>query len=88
MAAVGAAADMPAECGSAAGFDRAHHPALVAVEVLAARGAERGAVAAEDVRHLEAASHDAPPQAGGTTSSLSFSSGLVVRPMRPCETWV
>jgi putative transposase len=27
-------------------------------------------------------------QAGGTTSSLSFSSGLSVRPMSPCETWV
>ena len=37
VAAVGAAPDMPAEYRGAAGLDRAHHPALVAVEVLAAR---------------------------------------------------
>jgi len=30
VAAVNAAADMPAERSGAAGFDRAHHPALVA----------------------------------------------------------
>ena len=66
VAAVDAAADMPAECRGAAGFDRAHRAALVAVEMVAARRAERGAVAAEDVRHLDAASHDGAASASAS----------------------
>ena len=81
VAAVGAASDMPAERRGAAGFDRAHHPTLVAVEVLAARGAERGAVAAEDVRHLDAAGHVAA--ASGRRDHLELQ--LLQRARRPAD---
>jgi hypothetical protein len=88
MAAVGAAAQVAAERRSTAGLDRAHHPALHPVEMAGLRRAPRGTMAAEDVRHLQGAGHGGAPQAGGTTSSVSRSSGLAVRPMVSCETWV
>jgi hypothetical protein len=44
------------------------------------------AVAAEDIRHLQAGRHVSPDQAGGTTSSVNRSSGLAVRRISPFET--
>jgi hypothetical protein len=68
-------------------LDGTHHPPLDAAE-MTIMGAPIGvAVAAEDVRHFQAGKVQ-PVQAGGTTSSVSRSSGLSVRRINPFETRV
>jgi hypothetical protein len=48
----------------AAGFDRAHHPALHPVEMTGLFGEPTGAVAAEDLCHLQVAGHGRRSSAG------------------------
>ena len=56
--------------------------------VAACVGAIGGAVAAEDVRHLERGPHESATQPGGVTARLRRSSGLVVPAIRWVATWV
>ena len=83
-----AALDMAAEFGGPAELDRAHHAPLDAPEMAVMGLPIRLAVVAEDVRHLQSRRHGRTGQPGGTTSRVSRSSGLVVRRIRPFETFV
>jgi hypothetical protein len=72
----------------AAQLDGAHHPPRDAAQ-MASLGAPIGVtVAAEDVRDFRPGRHGQPAQADGTSSSVSRSSGLSVRPINPFETRV
>ena len=53
VSAVAAAFDMPAECRRSAGLDGADHPQLGSAQMPGMGEAERFAVAAENIRHLE-----------------------------------
>jgi hypothetical protein len=88
VALVAAAAHVAAERGGAAGLDRAHHPAPHPVEMTGLRRARFTKMAAEDARPSSSPAMAASRQASGTTSSVSRSSGLWVRPMVTCKTWV
>src|SRR5260221_11544842 len=52
--------DMAAERGRSAGRDGAHDALLDAPEMTGVRLSKRCAMAAEDIRHLQSRSHDAP----------------------------
>ena len=58
-AAVGAGLGMATQRRRPAQLDSAHHPPLDTAEVSVMRAAKRLAVAAENIRHLQAARHDA-----------------------------
>ena len=70
-AAVIAPLDMAAERCGTAGLDGGHDAALATRESIALRGAERFAVAAEDIRHLQRGTHSPRCYSGGITSSVS-----------------
>ena len=77
QSAIAALFDMPAERRRPARLDRRHDTPLDPAEMRAMVAAERRAVAAEDVRHLQRGRIVAA-QGGGVTSSRSRSSGLGV----------
>ena len=79
---------MAAQFGGPAQFDGAHRTALDTSEMADIDLSIRLAVAAEDIRHLQSRRHGGTGQPGGTTSMFSRSSGLVVRRIRPFETFV
>ena len=79
---------MAAQHRCPAQLDGAHYPPLDAAQVTVMGAAIRVAVAAKDIRHFQAGRHRAADQAGGTTSSVSRSSGLSVRRISPFETRV
>lgn len=80
---------MAAKLGCPAQFDGAHHTPFDAPETAVMGLSIRLAMAAEDIRHLQSRRHGGgPDQPGGTTSTFSQSSGLVVRRIRPFETLV
>ena len=83
----GAGLGVTAERRRPAQLDGAHHPPLDAAEMAIVCPAIGVAVAAEDIRHFQAG-RTAAGQAGGTTSSLSRSSGLWVRRINPFDTRV
>ena len=87
-AAIGAGLGVAAQRRRPAQLDGAHHPPLDAAQVTVMRAAIGIAVAAEDIRHFQTGRHGAAGQAGGTTSSVSRSSGLSVRRISPFETRV
>ena len=71
--------DVAAERRRPAQLDGAHDPPFDAAEMAGVCLAIGVAVAAEDIRHLQIGCHGRAAQAGGTTSSVSRSSGLSVR---------
>ena len=74
--------DMAAQRRRPARLDGAHDATLPAGQVAGVFGAIGGAVAAEDVRHLQRGSHARPDQLGGVTARLRRSSGLAVSAIR------
>jgi hypothetical protein len=69
MATLLAAANVTSERRRTAGLDRGHHATLATIEVAGIGLAVGLAVAAEDIRHLEAGTSQAPAQPGELCSS-------------------
>ena len=86
--AVQAGLGVTAQFCRSAQLDGTHHPPLDAAEMAIVCPAIGVAVATEHIRHFKSARHWRPAQAGGTTSSLSRSSGLSVRRINPFDTCV
>jgi hypothetical protein len=86
-AALGARLGVTAQRRRPTPLDGAHRPPLDAAEMTVMRAPIRIAVAAENIRHFQAGRQGAAGQAGGTTSSVNRSSGLLVPRISPVETW-
>jgi hypothetical protein len=79
--------DMAPERCRPAGRNGTHDAPLAAAKATGVRLPKRVAVAAEDIRHLQPASH-AAGSAGGTTCNWSRSSGLGGALIVLVATWV
>lgn len=80
--------DMPAQASGPAHLDRTHDPTFDTPEMSVVCLTISFPVVAKNVRHLQSRRHGDLAQPGGTTSSVSRSSGLVVLRIRVLETFV